>query len=254
MDMRDLRDKNGAWATSPFASCMGLKDEREVLLSEIGLEGISSELLLNEAMIIMLEYDTGISKTMIGRIVTEDFKLKKTPAKFIPRFLTNEQKLCRLATCEDMLEMTRLDPEWKDKLITGDETWVKEFETRTWNATVNKDLYIAQLHRVNEAIQQKIPDRQVQIILLHDNAMPHVAQVVKAVLQELEWEVLQHPPYSPDLAPTDYHLFRSMSNHMRGTTFDDEEDLKTWLNNFFDTRRWEEVAMIIMHRFHEVRV
>ncbi|UYV81744.1 hypothetical protein LAZ67_20002183, partial [Cordylochernes scorpioides] len=73
------------------------------------------------------------------------------------------------------------------------------------NATVNKDLYITQLHRVNEAIQQKRPDRQ-------------------------------YPPYSPDLAPTDYHLFRSMSNHMRGITFDDEEDLKTWLNNFFDTR------------------
>ncbi|UYV68675.1 hypothetical protein LAZ67_6000414 [Cordylochernes scorpioides] len=50
--------------------------------------------------------------------------------------------------------------------------------------------------------------------------------VVKAALQELEWEVLQHPPYSPDLALTDYHLFRSMSNHMRGTTFDDEADLK----------------------------
>ncbi|UYV64977.1 hypothetical protein LAZ67_3002631 [Cordylochernes scorpioides] len=67
----------------------------------------------------------------------------------------------------------------------------------------------------------------------HD--MRHVAQVVKAAFQELEWEVLQHPPYSTDIAPTDYHLFRSMSNHMRGTTFDDEEGLKSWLNNFFDT-------------------
>ncbi|UYV66571.1 hypothetical protein LAZ67_4002132 [Cordylochernes scorpioides] len=72
--------------------------------------------------------DTGISKTTIGRIVTEDLKLKKTPAKFIPRFLTNEQKLCRLATCEDMLEMTRTDPEWKDKMITGDETWVYGYD------------------------------------------------------------------------------------------------------------------------------
>ncbi|UYV64088.1 hypothetical protein LAZ67_2006536 [Cordylochernes scorpioides] len=61
---------------------------------------------------------------MIGRIVTEDLKLKKNPAKFIPRFLTNEQKLCRLATCEDMLEMTRTDPKCKDKMITGDDTWV----------------------------------------------------------------------------------------------------------------------------------
>ncbi|UYV64479.1 hypothetical protein LAZ67_3000891 [Cordylochernes scorpioides] len=104
------------------------------------------------------------------------------------------------------------------------------------DAMVNKDLYITQLYLANEAIEQKRPDRQGQIILLHDNARLHVAQVVKAALQELEWEVLQHPPYSLDLAPTDYHLFCSMSNHMRVTTFDDEEDLKTWLNNFFNTR------------------
>ncbi|UYV84926.1 hypothetical protein LAZ67_X004042 [Cordylochernes scorpioides] len=78
-----------------------------------------------------LEQDTGISKTTIGRIVTEDLKLKKTPAKFIPRFLSNEQKLCRLATCEDMMEMTRTDPEWKDKIITGDETWVYGYDPET---------------------------------------------------------------------------------------------------------------------------
>ncbi|UYV79995.1 hypothetical protein LAZ67_18001359 [Cordylochernes scorpioides] len=78
-----------------------------------------------------LEQDTGISKTTIGRIVTKDLKLKRTPAKFIPRFLTNEQKLCRLATCENMLEMTRTDPEWKDKIITGDETWVYDYDPET---------------------------------------------------------------------------------------------------------------------------
>ncbi|UYV78467.1 hypothetical protein LAZ67_16001563, partial [Cordylochernes scorpioides] len=78
-----------------------------------------------------LEQDTGISKTTIGRIVTKDLKLKKTPAKFIPRFLTNEQKLCRLATCENMLEMTKTDPEWKDKIITGDETWVYDYDPET---------------------------------------------------------------------------------------------------------------------------
>ncbi|UYV82730.1 hypothetical protein LAZ67_22000686 [Cordylochernes scorpioides] len=78
-----------------------------------------------------IEQDTGISKITIGRIVTEDLKLKKTPAKFIPRFLTNEQKLCRLATCEDMLGMTRTDPEWKDKIITGDKTWVYGYDPET---------------------------------------------------------------------------------------------------------------------------
>ena len=82
---------------------------------------------------------------------------------------------------------------------------------------------------MNEAIQLKRPHRQGQTILLHNNARPHVAQVVKAALQELKWEVLQHLPYSPDLAPTDYYLFHSLLKHMKDITFDNEEDLKNWL-------------------------
>ncbi|UYV61928.1 hypothetical protein LAZ67_1007092 [Cordylochernes scorpioides] len=123
--------------------------------------------------------------------------------------------------------------------VDGQTTRVLYWEMLERNATLNKNLYIAQLHRVNEAIQQKRPD----------------LQVVNVALQELEWEVLQHPPYSPDLAPTDYHLFRSMSEHMRGTTFDDKEDLKTWLNNFFDTRPgdiWRNGINKLVERWEEV--
>jgi hypothetical protein len=35
--------------------------------------------------------------------------------------------------------------------------------------------------------------------------------MTKAAIQELDWEILPHPPYSPDLAPSDYHLFLSLS-------------------------------------------
>ena len=64
---------------------------------------------------------------------------------------------------------------------------------------VNKELYIAQLHHVNEAIQLKRPHQQGQTILLYNNARPHVAEVVKATLQEFEWQGLQHPQYSRTL-------------------------------------------------------
>ena len=42
-----------------------------------------------------------------------------------------------------------------------------------------------------------------------------------------------HPPYSPDLAPTDYHLHRSLSDYLREKKFDDENDLKMDLVKFF---------------------
>ncbi|GFQ71559.1 transposase [Trichonephila clavata] len=104
------------------------------------------------------------------------------------------------------------------------------------SATVNKELYIVQLHLVKEAIRRKRPHRQGQDTLLHDNVRPHVAHAVKAALQKLEWEVSLNPPYSLERPLMDYHLFRFLSNYMREVTFDNEEDLKNWLNSFSDTR------------------
>ncbi|UYV80764.1 hypothetical protein LAZ67_19001662 [Cordylochernes scorpioides] len=84
------------------------------------------------------------------KFCTSEHPLKKTPAKFIPKFLTNEQKLCRLATCEDMLEMTRTDPEWKDKIITGDETWVYGYNPETnrqsteWTGQAETSAFLAE--------------------------------------------------------------------------------------------------------------
>ncbi len=53
-----------------------------------------------------------------------------------------------------------------------------------------------------------------------------MSQLVRTKLKELGWQTIPHPPYSPDLASSDYHLFLSLSNNLRGKQFQDEEDLK----------------------------
>ncbi|KAG5318869.1 MOS1T transposase, partial [Pseudoatta argentina] len=77
---------------------------------------------------------------------------------------------------------------------------------------ITGDRYRLQLMRLSRALKEKRPlyaQRHDKVILLHDNARPHVAKPVKTYLETLKWEVLPHPLYSPDIAPSDFHLFCS---------------------------------------------
>ncbi|GBP19144.1 Mariner Mos1 transposase [Eumeta japonica] len=67
-------------------------------------------------------------------------------------------------------------------------------------------------------------------ILVHDNARPHVAVPVKNYLKTLDWEVLPHLPYSPDTAPSDYHLFQSMAHALSEQRFTSYEDTENWID------------------------
>ena len=67
------------------------------------------------------------------------------------------------------------------------------------------------------------------MIFQHDNARPHVAKVVKTYLK---WEVLLHPPYSPDVASSDYHLFRSMTHGLADQHFRSYEEVKNWIDSW----------------------
>jgi hypothetical protein len=42
-----------------------------------------------------------------------------------------------------------------------------------------------------------------------------------------KWELLEHPPYSPDFAPTDFHLFGPLKEHLGGKRFADDEEVET---------------------------
>ncbi|EFN75178.1 Histone-lysine N-methyltransferase SETMAR, partial [Harpegnathos saltator] len=69
-----------------------------------------------------------------------------------------------------------------------------------------------------------------------DNARPHVSPMTRQKLLRLGWDVLVHPPYSPDLAPSDYHLFRALRNNLNNKTFGSLDILKNHLDDFFAQR------------------
>ncbi|EFP00319.1 hypothetical protein CRE_18715 [Caenorhabditis remanei] len=74
------------------------------------------------------------------------------------------------------------------------------------------------------------------LVLLHDNACLYAATKACTVLHSQGVEVLPHPPYSPDLPPTDYHIFRSLQNSLAGQKFDDRMQLKSYLDHFFSSQ------------------
>ena len=57
------------------------------------------------------------------------------------------------------------------------------------------------------------------ILLQHDDVRPHTSLKSVEHTASLGWTVLPHPPYSPDLAPSDFHLFGPMKDGLRGRHF-----------------------------------
>ena len=131
------------------------------------------------------------------------------------------------------------------------------YELLPYGQTINSDVYCSQLTNLNKVIHQKRPklaNRQ-SIVYQHDNARPHISLVTRNKLLALGWDVLPHPPYSPDLAPTDYHLFRSLQNSLSGKTFIDEDSVKRHIDCFFDSKPQEfykHGIMTLVERWQEV--
>ncbi|KOC71043.1 Histone-lysine N-methyltransferase SETMAR [Habropoda laboriosa] len=72
-------------------------------------------------------------------------------------------------------------------------------------------------------------------ILLH-NARPHVSQIIVQKLDELGYETLPRPPYSPDLSPTDYHLFNHLKNFLREKNLKTQAAAEIAFEEFIDSR------------------
>ena len=61
-------------------------------------------------------------------------------------------------------------------------------------------------------------------IILHDNARSHTTAVTN-LLSGWQWEILEHPPYSPNMSPCDYDLFAKVKEPLRGTRHNIRDEL-----------------------------
>lgn len=100
-------------------------------------------------------------------------------------------------------------------------------------ATINADMYCKTLMKLRRAIQNKRRGMLSSgIVFLHDNARPHTARSTVHLIEKFGWDVFDHPPYSPDLAPSDYHLFLLLKQWLQSQRFENDDELMTGVTNW----------------------
>ncbi|GFU86750.1 histone-lysine N-methyltransferase SETMAR, partial [Trichonephila clavipes] len=188
-------------------------------------------------------------KTVLSHLRKVEFKKKLHV--WVPLQLTPKHMMDRISICEALVKRNEIDPflKW---MVTGDEKWVTYYNIvrkRSWSKcgeaaqtemlphgqTLNSGLYCQQLERLKLVIDQKWSElaNRRGVLFHQDNARPHTSVVTRQNLWELGWEVLIHPPYSPDLAPRDYHLFLALQNLLSDKKLGRREDCENRLLDVF---------------------
>ena len=116
---------------------------------------------------------------------------------------------------------------------------ILHFELAPNGRAINVELYCEQLDRVYDALVEKHPSlvRRKRALFQQGNTKPHTARGTRNKFEELDGvEVLPPPSYSPDVAPSDYSLFRSMPHFMKGRRFESFDEVEEACQEFFDSK------------------
>ena len=179
----------------------------------------------------------------------------------------------RVEVYQDILEHLQTEPDLLQRVITGDESWIFEYDPETkrqslqWKCRSSTKLkkarqsrskiklmltaffdargivhmeFLPQSQTVNQHVYKEILQRllcsvyekrrelwQNNAWLLHqDNAPAHNALNICQFPAERNVAVLDHPPYSPDLASCDFFLFPKLKEVIKGVHFPDMEAIK----------------------------
>jgi len=87
---------------------------------------------------------------------------------------------------------------------------------------------------LKDILKEKGHGKVTKGVLLHDNAPAHRALATQKKLAYLGFQCLDHPPYSLDLAQSDYHLFPGLKEQLKGCHFSSDTEViaaaETWLD------------------------
>ncbi|GFR69698.1 histone-lysine N-methyltransferase SETMAR [Elysia marginata] len=98
--------------------------------------------------------------------------------------------------------------------------------------TINLERYVSTLRALKGRLRRVRQDKVKDVVIQHDNARPHTSRQTQCALQQLELPTIPHPPYSSDLAPSDFFLFPLLKKHLKGNHYETdaevEADVRSW--------------------------
>ena len=116
-----------------------------------------------------------------------------------------------------------------------DEKGLLLLEFMPQKTTITGQTYANTITALREAIKKKRPGKlSAGVLLLHDNAPVHMSAKSQAAIRQCGFQQLNHPHYSPDLASSDYFLFRVMKKFLRGKRFSIDEEVKEAVTTWFE--------------------
>uniref|UniRef100_A0A3Q0SYF5 Tc1-like transposase DDE domain-containing protein n=1 Tax=Amphilophus citrinellus TaxID=61819 RepID=A0A3Q0SYF5_AMPCI len=160
------------------------------------------------------------------------------PTGFIEHFLTQDE--CWVHHFEP--ETKRQSMQWKHpsspppkKAKVVSSAW-KVMVSVFWNAKgIVGEYYAILLRQLQKVIKSKWPGKLTKEVLFHqDNAPAHKSVAVMAAVHDCGFELVDHPPYSPDLAPCDYFLFTNMKKGLAGKQYRTDDEVISAVEHFFD--------------------
>ncbi|UYV74828.1 hypothetical protein LAZ67_12001161 [Cordylochernes scorpioides] len=163
---------------------------------------------------IMIRLPPGIEigRSSIGTIMSDILNFRKVCARWVPRLLSENHKQQRMEAARDFLEMHRRDGDQLfSRIVTGDESWVHHSTPET--------------------------KRQSMVWKKPEESAPKKAKVTISAgkvmaMENFKWEIFTHPPYSPELAPSDFHLFPALKWHLGGKHFANDDEVQAEENHW----------------------
>jgi transposase len=206
-----------------------------------------------------------MSKSTVHRHLTQSMRWKLRHLKWVPHTLTESEKVTRVQRTTELLGLLQsikhqgwqyivtLDESWFYWEIDWEQQWLPEDDepgTRTrrgidrkktmltivWNTrgfhvidamprgeTFSARYYID--HILTPICRRLIPTGRRKLVIHADNSRCHTAKVVLDFVSQNGVRVAPHPPYSPDIAPSDFFLFGYLKHELRGSCFHIVEEL-----------------------------